>query len=395
MNILVSHFGKQYCHELLRVLEAEGWLSHFHTSIAEQKTSWLHRIPGLKNALRKRHFPGVPAEKISHAPALFALERTLRNRFPGIAEQLIQQFDRRVADQLQRQSPDLVIGYENCNLETFKKARRLGKTTVLDLAQIHHEDILDYARWFMPAPALHREATVVNPRKAEALGYTDYILTLSDFAAESMLRHGWPADRLFTVRLGIDLQRFRCKTFKPTGERLRLLFVGTMTLRKGLGVLMEAIGLLPPDRISLTLIGPMADAAGLLKKHEDRFRYLPFLHHEALAEHYREADLFVFPSLLDSWAQTVLEAMACGTPAIVTELTGAKDAVQQGGGWVIPANAPEALAAAILHCLENPQQLRAAGEAAHRIAQGYTREQYSTGLKRALRDIANRENIFI
>ena len=393
MKILVSHFGRQYCLELLKVLYEKQWLSAFHTSLASNKPTWLNGLPKMDHALRKRRFDGIPSEKIVHHPVLFVLERLLRHSFPRLANSLINYFDRKVAQSLRKSNFDLIITYENHNLETLRAARKRGKITVLDLAQIHHTDIADYAQGFMSPKELRVEIRSVNPRKEEALQYTDYVLTLSGFAAESMLRNGWPADRLFTVNLGINPKRFFFKKKVPQSGKLKLLFVGTMTRRKGLEILFQAINRLPKAQIELTLIGPMADATDILRANANRHTYLPFLHHEELVQHYQEADLFVFPSLLDSWAQTVLEAMACGTPAIVTENTGAKDAVQQGGGWVIPANNADTLEKSILHCLNHPDELVAKGREAHRIAQKYTWEQYNQQLTTILTEIARRENI--
>ena len=382
--VFVSNFHRQYSHELLATLEENNLLEVFYTSLAADKLPWENLPEPVRRQVRKRRFPGIPPSKIRHLPLLFLLERVLRDRLPAIGRLLADRFDRRVAARVQSSSSNLVLTYENANRRTIRAAKQAGKTTVLDLAQIHHEDIAQYARWFMSPEALRAEIEVVNLRKVEALQYTDYVLVLSSFAAESMLRHGWPAERLFTINLGVDVQRFSPKTGYPHEGPLRLLFVGTMTRRKGLAVLFQALKNLPERSVELTLIGPMADAADLLREHAGEFRYLPFLHHEELAEHYREADVFVFPSLLDSWAQTVVEAMACGTPAIVSENTGAKDAVRQGGGWVIPANDAQALADQIQFCLNHRGEIERAGKQAHTISQQYTWENYRRQLLDAI-----------
>ncbi|MBK9337683.1 MAG: glycosyltransferase family 4 protein [Lewinellaceae bacterium] len=310
MKVLVSNFGRQYCNQLLIALQEKGLLAVFFTSIAANKLPERNLPEVVQQQLRKRVFSGIPPKKIEHSPVLFALERVLRDRFPWVGRLLGDWFDRRVARRLQRIPCTVVISYENTNCATMRAAKAAGKITILDLAQIHHEDIVEYGRGFMSPKQLRTEIEVVNPKKAEALRYTDYVLTLSTFAAESMLRHGWPADRLFTVNLGVDVQRFAPKKHYRHEGPLRLLFVGTMTKRKGIKILLDALEQLPPGTVELTLIGPMADARDRLREHAGKFRYLPFLHHEELVGHYQAADVFVFPSLLDSWAQTVLEAMA-------------------------------------------------------------------------------------
>lgn len=387
--VFVSNFHRQYCHELLAALEENSLLEVLYTSLAADKLPWEKLPEPVRRQVSKRRFPGIPTAKIRHFPFLFLLERVLRDRFPAVGRLLADRFDRRVAARVSYAACDIVLTYENANRNTMRAAKQAGKTTVLDLAQIHHEDIAQYARWFMSPETLRAEIEEINSRKTEAFQYTDYVLVLSSFAAESMLRHGWPAERLFTVNLGVDVQRFSPKPGYRSEGPMRLLFVGTMTRRKGLAVLFQALKTLPEGSVELTLIGPMADAADLLREHAGEFRYLPFLHHEELVEHYRQADVFVFPSLLDSWAQTVLEAMACGTPAIVSENTGAKDAVRQGGGWVVPANDAQALADQLLFCLIHRDEIERAGKQAHTIAQQYTWENYRRQLLATIHHIVS------
>ncbi|MFN0015267.1 MAG: glycosyltransferase family 4 protein [Saprospiraceae bacterium] len=382
MKFIVAHSDRQYCNHLLVALAKRGWLVRFYTLFSANRLwGWPRFFPKkMRDALRKRAVDPEVTPHIRHFPALFLAGRLFGKNLVWAIQNTYVWFDRRVAQRLAKADFDAVVTYENANLHTHRAAKRLGKITVLDLAQIHHDDIAQYGQWFMPPDVLQAEIAIINPRKSEALAHTDYVLTLSSFAAESMLRHGWPAERLFTVRLGVDVQRFSAKPeYRQLGP-LRLLFVGTLTRRKGLEVLFKALAQLPEAAFDLTLIGPVSDAGDLLREHAGRFRHLPFQHHEALADHYRQADVFVFPSLLDSWGQTVLEAMACGTPAIVTENTGARDAVQQGGGWVIPTNDVPALENAIRYCLNNRAVVEEKGKLAHQTARQYTWENYQKNL---------------
>lgn len=386
MKVIVAHSDRQYCNHLLLVLAQKGWLDRFYTLFSGNKfAAWQALLPqSTRNQLRKRAVDASLTPFIEHFPARFVADRLMSRSLADKIRFGYEWFDRAVARRLRHRHFDLIITYENANRHTLRAAKALGKTTVLDLAQIHHHDIVEYGRDFMTPAQWRMEVERVNPCKEEALAHTDYVLTLSTFAAQSMMRHGWPAERLFIVSLGVDADRFQMKTDYRRSGPLRLLFVGTIMRRKGIGVLLEAMRHLPPDTVELTLIGPMADAQPLLRAHAGRFRYLPFLHHEALAEYYRQADLFVFPSLLDSWAQTVLEAMACGTPAIVSERTGARDAVEQGGGWVIPTNDPQALTDAILRCADQPDLLANVGQKAALIARQYSWAAYQERLLEAL-----------
>ncbi len=392
MRVIVAHPNRQYCHQLLLALKEAEALERFFTLFSPNKIArWKPLLPPrLRQHLDKRAVDTSITPYIHHFPGRFLLHRLFDRSLTDAVKRGYEWFDGAVAQRLHRYTFDLIITYENSNRRTLRAARTLGKPTVLDLAQIHHNDIAEYGRAFMTPSEWRREVEEVNPRKEEALGYTDYVFTLSRFAAESMLRHGWPPERLFTIPLGVDSVRFRPKEAYCRQGPLRLLFVGTLTRRKGVALLLEAVRRLPPQATELTLIGPMSDAEDLLRRHSGHFRYLPFLHHDALAEQYRQADLFVFPSLLDSWAQTVLEAMACGTPVVVSQRTGAREAVEQGGGWVVPADDARALAEALSHCLDNRSELQAMGQRAARIAQQYSWEHYRRQVIAVIQQIAAR-----
>ena len=85
--------------------------------------------------------------------------------------------------------------------------------------------------------------------------------------------------------------------------------------------------------------------------------------------------------------------MACGTPVIVTTHTGAKDAVAQGGGWVIPVGDEPALGKAIQYVYDHRDEAARLGRQARRVAERYTWERYDEQVAAALTDIARKEGI--
>ena len=87
---------------------------------------------------------------------------------------------------------------------------------------------------------------------------------------------------------------------------------------------------------------------------------------------YALADVFVLPSVEETWGLVVNEAMACGLPVIVTERVGSSvDLVRDGeNGYVIPAADPASLASRILGLLTDPPLLeRMSSASAERIRQ--------------------------
>ncbi|WP_338875064.1 glycosyltransferase family 4 protein [Spirosoma sp. SC4-14] len=320
------------------------------------------------------------------------MAKLLRHEF-GIMRIAFPLFDRWVARQIRRtESFDMIIGYENSNLITFQTAKQLGKVTILDLAQVHH-NLIDSIGTNFRINGLTREQTeYINQRKQAALDATDYILTLSSFATQSLTENGICRSRIHEVNLGIDVQKFT-PVEKPLGGPFRVLFVGEVCYRKGIDLVLKVFRQLALPDAELILIGPVSDGKDLLMQCTGAVRHLPFLHHDELVRYYQQADVFVFPSYLDSWGQVVLEAMACGTPVIVSENTGSKDAVLKGGGFVIPAGDESAMATKILHFYTNRSEVNRLGAVARRVAEQYTWENYYQQVTTALEDIARKENI--
>ena len=143
--------------------------------------------------------------------------------------------------------------------------------------------------------------------------------------------------------------------------------------------------------IRLTLIGPAADY-DIPQIDKSYFRYFPFLSHADLVKMHHDLDLFIFPSNIDSWAQVVIEAMACGSPVLVSENTGAKDAVEQGGGFVLPVGDLSAWVKAIEYFYNDRSTLQKAGEEAAKIAQQYTWESYHEQVFDVMTDIYKKRN---
>jgi len=396
MKIIVAQPNKQYCNELLKALHQEHYLGRFFTLLAGNKMPWLQNIAPntIKQELRKRTFQDIPSDLIQHFPALLIYHKFMTDDISSKVKRSFKRFDQAVASALKTEDYDMAISYENANYYTFKQAKQQGKPTILDLAQVHHHTIREIHNLVSLEKTLTNEKLeIIDELKQQALEITDYVLTLSGFAKETLVQNGIHAEKIFVANLGINPALFTLKTAWNTNKKLTFLFVGTMTSRKGIDLLLKVFQELNLTTVELLLVGPMADSKAIMEQYASVFTYIPFLHHEELVKYYQKADVFVFPSYLDSWAQTVIEAMACGTPAIVSEHTGAKDAVQQGGGFVIPINDAKALKEKILYFVENRHAIEEMGRKAHLIAQQYTWDNYYHQIITAIETIATKEGI--
>jgi len=161
-----------------------------------------------------------------------------------------------------------------------------------------------------------------------------------------------------------------------------LLYVGRLALSKGLEVLLDAISEIVPYHagLSLVLVGP--DEQGIwpsLKQRAEklgigaRVKYLGMVNEPAKYILVASAHVFVLPSSSAGLSVSLLEAMACGTPVVITRECNINQQELHGAGYVIDRN-PRALAEAVLTILQNEQ----AYQTMSRRAKSLAAERYSS-----------------
>jgi glycosyltransferase involved in cell wall biosynthesis len=272
-----------------------------------------------------------------------------------------------------------VIACEISALSTFRAARRLGLVTLLDAPSFHHAT-QDRVQPTLDSPRLHRR---INQVKDEEFSLADHVLTVSELARESYVEGGKPEQRVHAIALGADLELFhprREPRVEPSreGNEVSFLFAGAAIHRKGFDLLIEAFRLLPGEAAArLRIVGPGGDALTALGAADRRVTRLGPLDQEGVAAELRGADCLVLPSRHDSFGMVVPEALASGTPAIVSSMVGAKDLIAEDvTGWVVPLDDVAALAARMLWCVRNPARLRAMREDCRNRAAAATWEDY-------------------
>ena len=200
----------------------------------------------------------------------------------------------------------------------------------------------------------------------------DHILCASSFTKRSLCWSGIDPERISVVPYGVDLEVFRTREI-ATRDRFKVLFVGQRVARKGLRALLRTWKKLAPENAELILAGGHQRDAQLLCGFEGCYTDIPRVTEGALVALYQDADLFVLPSLAEGFGHVYLEALACGTPVLCTENTGAADFVSSGvNGWVIPAGDAEALEFRLDWALTHREEVRSMRPAARACAERYS-----------------------
>lgn len=182
---------------------------------------------------------------------------------------------------------------------------------------------------------------------------------LSALAERSL---GVPAGRIRIVPNAIDSSRFAHVGDVRRDPRL-VLFVGRLSRNKGLDVLAEAAARLPEDvRVLVVGDGPLRDFVA----RSPRLEHAGHVSESELGRLYAQASVLAVPSRSDGMPTVILEAFACGTPVVATDVGAIPELVTGATGVLLSSLDAGGLAAALLRLLQLPGEQRAAMEAAAR-----------------------------
>ena len=188
-----------------------------------------------------------------------------------------------------------------------------------------------------------------------------------------------PAGRVHQVANGIDLDRWvapvdaSAREAQGLGDVPAIGFVGRLSQEKGLGLLVDALALMPPVNgrpVHALLAGDGPDRNQL--ESQVRARGLAGRVHFAgnvsdTRAIYGAVDLVVLPSLTEGLPMTVLEAMACERPVIATAVGELPSVIEEGrSGWLLPARDARVFAQMLTNALSDKARLREMGAAARR-----------------------------
>lgn len=367
-DVLVAHPGTQYSHRLVEEFQRRGRLAGFHTGLAVARGSFLGRCwEGLPANLRRttlnRRLDTIPDARVQSYPMgeLIAAAR-LRWR-SGDGERVLHwrnaRFQRFIPDSA-LQSADIVVGFDTSSWMLARRAKALGKRFILDQS-IGHPAVKErvfaglrerYPAWSHSVP---RKATAHLAEEREEHALADVIVVPSEFVKETLLAEGVLAAKIRVIPFGTDLSVFHpAAQPRPPGPVV-FLFVGSLSARKGLPVLLESWRSLTGLSAELWLVGPGAIPAGEQASLPPSVKLLGQKSRPEVAALMRQAGVFVFPSFFEGLAQVQVEALASGLPLIATHEAGARNLVQEGrNGYLVPAGDAPATACRIQELSCNP-----------------------------------------
>lgn len=188
------------------------------------------------------------------------------------------------------------------------------------------------------------------------------LLAVSEAMKRAMVNIGMDAGNIRVHYTGVDLDRFQPQDKAAAKASLGLsgpvvLSVGALIGRKGQDLLIRALPELPDVSLILAGYGPQVNAYKALATSlgvADRVGFLGAIPHDQLPNIYNAADVMALPSASEGLANAWVEALACGTPIVISDVGGAREILDRPSAGRIVDRTHEAIASAIRDLITNP-----------------------------------------
>lgn len=355
MRVAVSTIGKFHSFDLARQMHKRGALESIFSGYP-----WF-----------KLKMDGLPRQKVKtfpylHAPYMRFAPRHTSARLLWEWQDRVW-FDRYVARRLP--SCDVFCGLSGSALRTGLVAKSQGAKYVCDRASTHirfHDRILreEYDRQGIPFSGI--DPRIIANEEAEYQA-ADIITVPSTFVLNTFIEAGVARCKMRLTPYGVDLTRFfPCA---PRGDdAFRILFVGGVSVRKGVRYLLEAFQRLSCSNKQLSLVGSVSpELENTLKPLRDdaRISILGHVPQQRLKEIMSVSHVMVLASVEEGLAYVQAQAMACGCPVIASQNTGADDLFRDGReGFIVPIRDSEAITDRLQRLADNPDLRSSMGAAA-------------------------------
>ena len=354
MNVCVGSPGRFHTFDLARQLDSVGVLQRLYTGYPRWKVD------------------GLSPERVSTFPWLtLAAHGAGRLGFQSVQRSLnwplIKTFDSWLSNRLE--PCDVFHCLSSFGLASHRAAKaRHGALTVCDRGSSHiqfQDDILREEHLSLGMPYRPIDPRVIE-RELTEYDECDLIFVPSSFVQRSFTDRGVSEEKIRVVSYGVDLKMFR--PVKKEDKVFRIIYVGELSVRKGIHYLLEAASRFSEKEVEVWLIGSaLPESQTLLNRYKGRFRHLGVIPRAELYRYYSQGSVFVIASIEEGLALVQAQAMACGIPIIATMNTGAEDLFSDGvEGFIVPIRDANAIAENIAQLLKRPSDCEVMGQAARK-----------------------------
>jgi glycosyltransferase involved in cell wall biosynthesis len=286
-----------------------------------------------------------------------------------------------------RMSPhDVFFGYSYASLEVLREETKKGVLSIVDQ--------IDPGRyeWRLVQEERKKWPEYDRPKDSEPKEYfdrakkeweiADVVIVNSKWSKGALEKQGVNADKIEVLPLAYEdngHKMAKASTGKGRDNPLTVLWLGSVSVRKGIPYLVEAARELTSANIRFVIAGPLKIREEAVRNAPSNMEWLGQVPRSQTPELYKRADVFVLPTISDGFAITQLEALAHGTPLVVTPNCGR--VVEDGEtGFVVEPRDPDSIAEALCNFEDNRALIQEMHPKCKKISSRYTVDAYGDKL---------------
>ncbi len=360
MNIAIVVGGRFHAFNLAEQLDKDNHLNQLITSYPKFYIQ--------KNfSIRKSKIKSLYLKEI--------IQRSFLNKLYNFNDYLVEYFDNRAKTFLNLNDIDILIGWSSFAYQSFLKAKDNKCIKILERGSTHIEHqnkILNEEYEIQNLKPKSVSKYIIEKEKKE-YELADYIMVPTEFAKKTFLERGFSKTKIIKNSYGVDLKDFKANNYKRNiSEKFRIIFTGSVSVRKGILYLLEIFEDLNLKNSELLIIGNIDnELLPKLKKYKNNNKivFKDSVKQNKLRNFYNISDVFVTCSIEEGLSMVQLQAMACGLPIICTLNSGGQEIVDNEiNGYIIPIRDKKILKEKILHLYENRLTCLEMGEKARNKA---------------------------
>lgn len=407
MKVIVAHPGKQHSFQLATALKKAGLLEKYITSVYNKSNSFTRLLLKFTKGDLRKKIESRCCEFLDEDDVLQYNEKKVvftlfLYRFPSIQKiaeywnlYVESSFYKKVMKFVRKKRPDAVVVYNGYARKYFEIINDVNVVKIMDMSIAKREYVQKILQKEID------ETGVMQIKKAhfsywnrtmikndlQGCKDVDFFLVPSLFVKNSLTENGIPDSKIKIVPYGVNIKQFNPICQKNNSNKLKLIYVGSVTYRKGIHRLLHVVYNM--DGVEIFLAGTYDKHSKIYKNYckYSHIHFVGFVTRDRLNELYNSCDVFVLPSFCEGMAMVGLEAMATGLPIICTRYTGVNDVVRDGiNGFVYDANDEKALRVCIEWFLKNKSHLKEMSLNARNSVLDYSWEHYHERVAKTIRE---------
>lgn len=410
-NIILTHaIGNANVRAALAGFAKGVNLNAFYTAFACFESDLVYRLGkyGPFSEFRRRSY-NTELQSITHQHPFRELGRLLASKLKLSSmtahetgyfciDNVLNELDASLANQILNnkfKDAKAIYAYEDGALKAFQAAKLKQMTCLYDLPigywraarHLMKEEIDLRPEWASTITGFNDSESKLA-RKDEELHLADEIFVASSFTKSTLSHYPGALKDIHVIPYGFPAVSQPKVYDYSKSRKLKVLFVGGLSQRKGIAYLFEAVKEFNMA-IDLTVVGNTTGVeCPALDKALENCNWIPSLPHAEILKLMKSMDVMVFPSLFEGFGLVITEAMSQGTPVITTDRTAGPDIIQNNvNGWITEAGSSDAIKACLQKLIDNPDLLNEIGSNAYKSAAARPWSHYSSELNTAVETV--------